>query len=278
MDRLGKLFVVATPIGNLKDITLRAIETLRSVDFIACEDTRRTRKLLSHLDIRGKRLISYYEQRERVSSRGIVKLLLEGNDVALVSDAGTPCISDPGYAVVRAAREEGIDVIPVPGASAVIAALSASGFPTDRFLFVGFLPRKGEKLKAELGRIAASGTTTVAYESPHRIERTLKLIATEFPSMEIGVYREITKINEEFVRGRADEVLAGLEGRFRGEFVIIFAPMEEERGETDIAGILRDLKEEGLSLKEAVRRACRITGLRRNEVYREALEIFGTEG
>ena len=277
MDRLGNLFVVATPIGNLKDITLRAIETLKEVNYIACEDTRRTRKLLSHFEIKGKKLISYFEQKERVEAKKILKLLKDGNDVALVSDAGTPCISDPGYVLVKLARENGVKVIPVPGPSAVIAALSASGFPTDKFIFMGFLPRKRGKLLETIGKIADLNVTAVAYESPHRIRTTLETIESEFPEIEIGIYREITKVNEEFLKGNAAELLKNIKGKEKGEFVLIFAPFKR-REEIDIKDIIIELKNKGYSLKEAVREACKLTGFRKNTVYREALEIFGTEG
>ncbi len=277
MDRVGKLFVVATPIGNLKDITLRALEVLKEVKYIACEDTRRTRKLLSHFQIKEKKLISYYEQKEKVKSEKIIKLLVSGEDVALVSDAGTPCISDPGYFLVKLAREKGIEVIPVPGPSAVIAALSASGFPTDRFTFTGFLPRKKERLRKAIGKIAKSGITTVAYESPHRIRTTLNIICSEYPEIEIGIFKEITKVNEEFFRGKACELLKQIEGKEKGEFVILFAPYKGESN-VNLKELLRELKEENFSMKEAVKEACKITGLRKNAVYREALEIFGTEG
>ena len=273
---LGTLYVVATPIGNLEDITLRAVKVLKEADLIACEDTRRTRKLLSHLGIEGKRLVPYHEHNEREQSERLISLLKEGSSVALVSDAGTPCISDPGYRLVSLARKEGIPVFPVPGASAVVAALSASGFPTDRFFFGGFLPRKEKALKEELKEAFSRPYTSVYYESPHRLERTLKLISELFPDREIGIYREITKLNEEFLRGKAEELLSYLssEGKLKGEIVLLIPPGEETTSEVNPDELLRKLLSEGLSVKEAAKEAARVTGLPKRELYRRALQLL----
>ncbi len=272
---VGTLYVVATPIGNLEDITLRAIRVLKEVDLIVCEDTRRTRKLLSHLKIEGKRLIPYHEHNEREQTGRVLSLLKEGQSVALVSDAGTPCISDPGFRLVRGAREEGIPVVPIPGASAVIAALSASGFPTDKFFFGGFLPRKEKALKEELLEAFGRPYTSIYYESPHRLERTLGVIADMFPDRELGVYREITKMNEEFLTGKADEILRELlsEGKLRGEIVILIPPGEKEP-KSDLDAVLRELLSKGFSVKEASKEAARLTGLPKREIYRRALELL----
>ena len=273
---VGTLYVVATPIGNLEDITLRAVKVLKEADLIACEDTRRTRKLLSHLGIEGKRLVPYHEHNEREQSERIISLLKEGSSVALVSDAGTPCISDPGYRLVNLARKEGIPVFPVPGASAVVAALSASGFPTDRFFFGGFLPRKEKALKEELKEAFSRPYTSVYYESPHRLERTLKLISELFPDREIGIYREITKLNEEFLRGKAEDLLSYLssEGKLKGEIVLLVPPGEETTSEINPDELLRKLLSEGLSVKEAAKEAARVTGLPKRELYRRALQLL----
>lgn len=273
---IGTLYVVSTPIGNLKDITLRALEVLKAIPVIACEDTRQTLKLLSYYGIKEKKLIPYHEHNEREVSQKLIKILKEGNSVALVSDAGTPTISDPGYRLVKLCREEGIKVIPVPGATAFVAALSASGFPTDKFLFYGFLPRKEGKLTEALKEISSLSYTVVSYESPHRLERTLKLIDSLFPDWEIGIYKEITKLNEEFFKGRAKELLKELKEKekLKGEFVLIFPPYGKEFSEESVEGFLLSLKEEGYSLKEAVKAAKERFKLPKRELYSVALRLF----
>ena len=275
--RIGTLYVVATPIGNLEDITYRAIRVLKEADFIACEDTRRTRKLLSHLGIGGKKLIPYHEHNERKQSEKLLSLLKGGSSVALVTDAGTPCISDPGYRLVNLARREGVPVVPVPGPSALVAALSASGFPTDRFFFGGFLPRKEKALEEELTEAFSRPFTSVYYESPHRLVRTLKVISKLYPERELGLYREITKLNEEFLKGVAEELLNYLvsEEKLKGEFVLLIPPSgERDRGEAEVEEILRELLSKGLSVKEASKEAARRTGLPRREIYKQALKLL----
>ncbi len=268
----GTLYVVATPIGNLKDITLRALETLKNADIIAAEDTRRTKELLSAFNITGKKLISYHEHNEEEAAEKIINLLKAGNSICLVSDAGTPAISDPGFRVVKKAREENIKVVPIPGASAVIAALSASGFPSDKFLFYGFLPKKKKKRDEALTEIMQMPWTVVAYESPHRIEETLKAIHNLNPEKKIAVYREITKLHEEFLTGTAKEILKRLTPK--GEIVILFYPQKEEIIKIEPEELLKKFREEGKTLKEAVKKTCQITGLKKNEIYKKALEIF----
>jgi 16S rRNA (cytidine1402-2'-O)-methyltransferase len=280
-ERIGKLYIVATPIGNLEDITLRAVNTLKEVDVIACEDTRRTLKLLNHFSIKNKKLISYHEHNEKETAERLIKELLEGKNIALVSDAGTPCISDPGYRVVKLARERGVEVIPIPGPSSIIAALSASGFPTDRFLFIGFLPRKEGKLKEILEEVTKFPYTTVAFESPHRLEKTLELLNQIAKNKKIGIYREITKINEEFLEGTPGKILKELKdaGKLKGEFVLLFYPEKEEKEKekdlNNLEEILKKLLEEGKTLKEAVKETCRLTGLPKNLVYKKGLELLG---
>jgi 16S rRNA (cytidine1402-2'-O)-methyltransferase len=225
---MGKLYVVGTPIGNLKDITFRAIEVLQSVNFIACEDTRRTSILLNHYKIEGKKLLSYYEPKESVQVPKIIKLL-EKEDVALVTDAGTPSISDPGYKLIRACIEKGIPVEVIPGPSAVITALVGSGLPTDRFTFVGFLPKKGlnnflEELKAY------KDSTIIAFESPNRVVKSLEAIKETYgDNTTVCVARELTKLHEEYIRGRAVEVLEELSkrGEIKGEIVILWRMVED---------------------------------------------------
>jgi 16S rRNA (cytidine1402-2'-O)-methyltransferase len=225
---MGKLYVVGTPIGNLKDITFRAIEVLQSVNFIACEDTRRTSILLNHYKIEGKKLLSYYEPKESVQVPKIIKLL-EKEDVALVTDAGTPSISDPGYKLIRACIEKGIPVEVIPGPSAVITALVGSGLPTDRFTFVGFLPKKGlnnflEELKAY------KDSTIIAFESPNRVLKSLEAIKETYgDDTTVCIARELTKLHEEYIRGRVVEVLEELSkrGEIKGEIVILWRMVED---------------------------------------------------
>lgn len=220
---MGKLYVVATPIGNLKDITLRALEVLREVNFIACEDTRRTLILLNHYNIKDKKLISYYEPKESVQVPKVLKLL-EKEDVALVSDAGMPSISDPGYRLIKACVEKGIPVEVIPGPSAVLTALVGSGLPTDRFAFLGFLPRKGlEKFFEEVKTHA--DTTLIAFESPNRLVKSLQDMEKVYGGeVQVCVARELTKVHEEYIRGKLKDVLEDLQKRpeIKGEVVLLW--------------------------------------------------------
>jgi len=220
--RRGALYVVSTPIGNLDDITRRAARILGEVDLIAAEDTRTTRVLLDHLGV-TKPLVSYFSRNERRRSHELVEALRKGDTVALVTDAGTPGISDPAWAVVRASIDAGIPVVPAPGASALLAALVISGLPTERFVFEGFLPlKKGRKTR--LAMLAAEPRTIVLYESPHRIERTLEEVRSAMGERQIALVREVTKKFEEVRRGAVSEVIAALRERPpRGEFVLVIA-------------------------------------------------------
>lgn len=216
--------MVATPIGNLEDITLRAIRTLRECDVVAAEDTRRTGLLLHRLGI-SKPLFSCYQFNESRQSLAILARLQQGEKVALVSDAGSPGISDPGERVVRAARAAGCRVESVPGACALIAALTASGLPTDEFHFIGFLPHKTGARRRELVRLAVGAGTLVLYESPHRVERLLRELAELMPDREVVLARELTKRFEEYQRGTAENLLRAQSSRaWRGEYVVIVAP------------------------------------------------------
>ncbi|MDY0016903.1 MAG: 16S rRNA (cytidine(1402)-2'-O)-methyltransferase [Candidatus Delongbacteria bacterium] len=216
----GKLYIVSTPIGNYGDMTYRAVETLRSVDLIACEDTRKTGILLKHFEIEGK-LFSYHDHNENFKTEILVQRLLAGENVAVVSDAGTPCISDPGYRIVRAARENGIAVEGVPGACAAVNGLVVSGIPTDSFVFEGFLPhKKGRQTK--LKAIAEEKRTIVLYESVHRIEKLLKELIGLMPERKMCVLREMTKTFEQHICGTPAELLKELEAsQIKGEFVIV---------------------------------------------------------
>jgi 16S rRNA (cytidine1402-2'-O)-methyltransferase len=218
----GTLYIVSTPIGNLNDITFRAVEVLKQVDLIACEDTRRTKILLEKFGL-AKNLISYYNYNERQRAEEIIRELKSGKNVALVSDSGTPGISDPGFVLIKRAIEENITVIPIPGPSAFVCALVGSGLPMDEFVFVGFLPhKKGRKTK--LKKLSEEERTIILYESPHRLIKTLNEILENFGDREIAVAKELTKIHEEFFRGKISEVLKKLTpDKIKGEFVIVIS-------------------------------------------------------
>lgn len=211
VDAPGRLFCVATPIGNLGDITLRALETLRSVHTIACEDTRTTGRLLSLLDIPRPRLISYHDHNESRRVGQIIALLEQGNDVALVSDAGTPTVSDPGYRVVSRCAEAGLDVVPIPGPCAALAALCASGLPTDRFLFLGFPARKGAKLQRFMAQALEPQRTAIVYLPMRRLQRFLEDVLERAPATMVVVSRELTKAHEQMVRGKVEDLLAQID-------------------------------------------------------------------
>ena len=219
----GKLYIVSTPIGNLGDITLRCIETLKTADFIACEDTRVTKKILNHYSINSN-LITYNNINEKRETAKLITRLQKGENLALVADAGTPCISDPGYRLVHACHLDNIEVVSIPGASSVVSALSISGLPTDSFYFCGFLPRKkGRKTKFEF--LTSLPTTVIIYESPHRILKTLKDINSYMGDRFISICREITKIYEEVIFGKVSTIIDKLEQKnsIKGEFVILIS-------------------------------------------------------
>ncbi len=267
---MGILYVVATPIGNLKDITFRAIEILKQVNIIACEDTRVTRKLLNHYGIEGKKLISYHEHNEEKAAEKIIKIL-EREDVALVSDAGTPCISDPGYRVVKKAWEKGFTVSPIPGAFAGAAALSASGLPSDKFVFIGFLPHKEKAKKETIEKFKKLEITFIAYESPYRLLETLSLYKEICPNSQLVVAKELTKIHEKFVRGSSSEVYQFFKENqdlIKGEFVILCFPEEKESfSEEDIIKTALELKNKGLKTKEIAKEISKKTGISKNQIY-----------
>jgi 16S rRNA (cytidine1402-2'-O)-methyltransferase len=222
-EATGILYVVSTPIGNLDDITLRALKTLREVDLIAAEDTRRTRKLLSRFDIHTPS-VSYFEHNEFKRVDKLLSHLKGGKDIALVTDAGTPGISDPGYRLIQEAIQRGLPVIPIPGPSAAITALSVAGLPTDSFTFIGFLPKKGKKRRVLLDKMAESSCTSILYESPHRLRETLEDLLAACGDRKIVVTRELTKAFEEVIRGAISEVIDILRGRrIKGEITIVLA-------------------------------------------------------
>ena len=223
--RTGVLYIVGTPIGNLEDITLRALKTLAEVDLIAAEDTRRTRKLLSRREIVGKRLESYHDHNKEARTPGLLRRLEQGESVALVTDAGTPGLSDPGYYLVKRAIEAGIAVVPIPGPSALTAALSSSGLPTDRFAFEGFLPVKSGRRQRRLEVLSRETRTVVLFESPHRITKLLSELEERMAGRQVVIARELTKIHEEFLRGTVREVIERIGGKkARGEYVVLIAP------------------------------------------------------
>lgn len=266
----GSLFVVATPIGNLEDITLRALRVLKEAGLIAAEDTRHTKKLLTHFGI-DTSLTSYHEHNERGKASVIVEKLLSGTDVALVSDAGTPGISDPGYRLIKLAIENGIKVIPVPGASAIVSIVSVSGLPTDEFTFKGFFPSKEGEIKKLLQDL--KGTQTfVFYESPRRLRRTLELVLETLGDIYVVIGRELTKMHEEIMRGRVVEILADLPDEIRGEITLVLRT-EEAVKEFDYKKRLEELLSQGAKLNDAVKAVAADSNLPKSEVYREALSI-----
>ena len=274
----GKLYIVSTPIGNLEDITNRAVRTLKEVDIIACEDTRVTKKLLNYLSV-TKPLQSYHEHNETEKSIEVVNELLKGKNIALVSDAGTPGISDPGYRLIKLASESGIEVLTIPGPCAAISALSISGLPTSSFTFIGFAPRTEKKRKDFLEEIKNYPQTYTFYESPYRALKTLKSIQQVFGDRNCSVSRELTKIYEETIRGKLSEVISILEKKekIKGEFTIVVEGHNTNFSNTqiDIEPELIKLKKQGKSLKEAVKEICGIYKAQKNEVYKTALKIWG---
>ncbi len=272
----GILYVVSTPIGNLEDITLRALRILKEVDLIAAEDTRRTRQLLTHYGIQ-KPLISYHEHNERMRENRLLRELREGKKVGLVTDAGTPGISDPGEPLIRRAIREGIPLVPIPGPAAAMAALSIGGLPTDRFLFYGFLPAKSSARKKMLEGLRKRPETLIFYESPRRLPAFLKEARDIFGNRQVAVAREVTKIFEETLRGTLAEVSEkiGPEG-VKGEITVILAGNTDE--ETVDSRTIRDalrncIENSGISWKEAVERVAEELGAAKRDVYRESLRM-----
>lgn len=269
----GSLYLCSTPIGNLEDITLRALRVLKEVDLIAAEDTRHTRKLLSHYQI-GTSLTSYHEHNARQKGEHLLKLLQEGKNIAIVSDAGTPGISDPGSLLVGEALAAGVPITPIPGATALITALCVSGLSTERFAFEGFLPRKDKEKKLLLESLQHEERTLVFYEAPHRLLQTLKSCAQIFPDRRLVAARELTKQYEEILRGTPKELLSHFQGVApRGEFTLLLEGCKERPKENtslvikDPKELVRDLEEEGWEWREAIREAARLLGVSKREVY-----------
>ncbi|MGL6030413.1 MAG: 16S rRNA (cytidine(1402)-2'-O)-methyltransferase [Legionella sp.] len=271
----GSLYIVATPIGNLGDISLRALDILKSVDLVLAEDTRHSQQLFTALGIKNT-LSSLHAHNEGDKSKQIIEQLLAGKNIALISDAGTPLISDPGYPLVNLARQQQLNVIPIPGACALITALSAAGVPCDSFLFSGFLPAKKAARITKLKELAASQSTLVFYESTHRILDCIDDIAEVYGSASsLVIAKELTKSFERFITGSTIEVKQWLEaenGRTNGEFVVIIPPREHETNEAEHNHILSVLLAE-LPLKQAVAIACKLTNSNKNELYEQALKL-----
>lgn len=267
----GTLYLCGTPIGNLQDITLRVLDTLKSVDLVACEDTRKTLHLLNHFDI-SKPVTSYYEHNKMTKGNVLIDELKQGKNIALVSDAGMPGINDPGCDLIRQCLEENIPYTIVPGPVAAITGLVLSGMPTERFAFEGFVPRVKKERLAYFRKIENEERTLVFYESPHRLKETLEAMITVFPDRQIAAARELTKKFEEVVRGTPSEVLAYFnENGIRGEFVILLhgaEPKEEEERDLDWAvKRVAELEEEGTSQKDAIKQAAKEAGLSKRDVY-----------
>lgn len=272
---MGTLYLVAVPIGNLEDITLRALRILRSVQRIACEDTRRTGKLLGLLGVERPPLIAVHDHNEDERIATILDAVRHGEDVALVSDAGTPTISDPGFKLVRAAVADQVPVVPIPGVSAAITALCASGLPTDAFRFVGFLPKKQGARRDRLGELKSARETLIIYASPHRLDAVLTDAALILGGERPGVIaRELTKRFEEFRRGTLS-ALAADPGTIRGEIVLIIggAPADTVPSAADLRTVVAELLADGLSPSRAAKTAALQTGARKSEAYRLAVEL-----
>jgi 16S rRNA (cytidine1402-2'-O)-methyltransferase len=288
----GTLYLVATPIGNLEDMTFRAIRTLKEVQLIAAEDTRQTRKLLTHFDIQN-RLVSYHEHNREASGPELIRMLAEGQSIALVSDAGIPAISDPGVDLVRDAVVQGIPVVPIPGANAALSALIISGLPTDRFLFIGFPPRDRKSMNKLLDALESESGTILMYESPHRIKKTLAVIAERWSERSMAIVREITKRHEEAIRGSVTACLSHVEETpLLGECCIILEGFNEEKNIA--AGIEGKVNSswwssmtleqhvkhyEALQLKpkEAMKSAAMDRGISRRDVYQALLNAVVEE-
>lgn len=269
----GKLYLVATPIGNLEDITIRALNILKEVDLIAAEDTRHTLGLLNHFEI-SKPLISYYKQNERVKSEILIEKLLEGKNIAVVSDAGTPGISDPGEEIVKCAIENNIEIIPIPGACALVNALIASGFPTKEFCFIGFLSTLKKEKREKLDELKNETKTIILYEAPHRLSDTLKEILEELGDRNIVIARELTKIHEEFIRGTISQVLEkGINNK--GEFVILIEGNMVSKKEQEILNLCgltlekhyNFYQEKGLDKKEIIKQIAKDRKVSKNDIY-----------
>ena len=276
----GKLYLVATPIGNLEDITYRAVNVLQSVDVIAAEDTRHSLKLLNHLGI-SKPLISYHRHNEENKTELLISKLLGGENIAVITDAGTPAISDPGEEVVKKAIKNNIEIIPIPGACALINALICSGMNTKEFSFYGFLPLNKKLRKNKFDEIKKDKKTIIIYEAPHKINQTLNDILTEIGDVKITLAREITKIHEEFIRGNVSEILDKFTD-LKGEMIIIIENNNIENYEENIKELLNNMdlnshynyyKKQGLSKKEIIKKIAKDRSVSKNDIYMKLVDV-----
>ncbi len=277
---MGTLYVVGTPIGNLEDMTFRAVKILQSVDAIAAEDTRHTGKLLQHFQIKTPQ-VSYHEHNRNERLPELLNKLSEGKAIALVTDAGMPGISDPGYELVKACAEAGIEVVPIPGATAGITALSASGLPTHRFVFEGFLPASGQERQQRLESLQAESRTLIFYEAPHRVRETLQDLAQYLgENRSIVLARELTKLHEEFWRGSIGEAIVHYNQQEpKGEFTLIVAGAEVEvpvLSEEALKAELQQIMAQGVSRSQASRQLAQLTKLPRRQLYQLALSLPGS--
>lgn len=274
----GKLYLIATPIGNLDDITLRAIKTIESADIIAAEDTRQTGKLLKHLNI-SKPMIIYHRHNEDTKKEELVKLLMEGKNIGVITDAGTPGISDPGEVLVKRAIDEGIQVIPIPGACALINALIASGLNTREFVFYGFISNDNKLRENTFNDMKRQNKTIILYEAPHRLLKILEDIRSHFGDIYIVVAKELTKIHESFIRGSISEVEKVLENP-KGEYIVLFevnAKSEEEQEVDKVNELTMDeqyefYKNKGMDKKEIIKQIAKNHKVNKNEVYKEFID------
>ena len=273
----GNLYLVPVPIGNLRDITLRAPEILQKVEIIAAEDTRITRSLLSHYQIKSGRLISLHKYNEKKRIPEILELLEQGKDIAVVSDAGSPGISDPASLLVQEAIDHQINIIPLPGATAIIPALTASGFNTESFLFLGFLPLTAKHRKEKLSLIKNSIHTVILYEAPHRIKRTLTELSEYIDNRRICLAREITKIYEEFIRGNIQDIITNYNIKEKGEFVIVIEgnKRSEQIDRTEINQYIEELLGQGLSSKTIAQMVANRFRISANSAYSMVLKLKG---
>ena len=270
----GKLYLVATPIGNLEDITLRALKVLKEVDIVAAEDTRNTLKLLNHFEI-SKKLISYHRHNEDVKKDELINYLKEGKNIALVSDAGTPCISDPGEEIVKEAIKEKIEIVPIPGACALITALISSGLDCKEFTFIGFLPLNKKLRKEKLSEIENETKTVILYEAPHKLKTTLEDLEKVVQEREVVLAKELTKIHETYTRGTAKELLNNIQ-EVRGEYVIVIEAAKEKK-ELKQEQLLSELsldkhyeyyEKKGMEKKDIIKQIAKDRNVPKNEIYK----------